>query len=142
MQHRDLYQDRDEQTAWIEALKTAKGKVTAFAYPKGCVSVGGTKPHPSWNVTNLRPWESEGRVGGMMYAESDDGLQSVELVAAEAARGRAQLVRHVELAEDLRRRAAEAAVRAAAVDAAVARDAVASAHVAADAAHWASARGS
>ena len=26
--------------------KTATGKVTAFAYVKGCVSVGGAKPHP------------------------------------------------------------------------------------------------
>ena len=46
MQHRDLYQDRDQQTDWIEALKTAKGEATAFAYVKGCVSVGGAKPHP------------------------------------------------------------------------------------------------
>lgn len=46
MQFQDLYQERDQQTTVIEALKTAKGKVTAFADIKGCESVGGAKPGP------------------------------------------------------------------------------------------------
>lgn len=44
MQFKDLYQDRDEQTDWMKALKKAKGAVTLFMDVKGCVSVGGKKP--------------------------------------------------------------------------------------------------